>query len=84
MLLEIKLDQSEVELKILKNRVAIDFEMVKYYHDLSDVLISTLDKLLKRNKIDVKSLKSYEIHGNLGKDSTSHKITSAFIEGLKI
>ena len=61
----------------------VDFETAKYYHDLSDVLISTLDKLLKRNKIDTTALKSFKINGNLGKDSTSYKITGAFLAALK-
>jgi len=84
MLLEIKLNQSEVELKLLKNRRTIDFITAKYYHDLSDVLITGLDKLLRRNKIDATALKSFKIRGNLGQDSTSYKIVSAFIEGLQI
>ena len=84
MLLEIKLNQSEVELKLLKNRRTIDFITAKYYHDLSDVLITGLDKLLRRNKIDTTTLKSFKIKGNLGQDSTSYKITSALVEALKL
>lgn len=61
----------------------LDFETAKYYHDLNEVLITRLDKLLRRNIIDVKSLKSYKIQENVGTDSTSYKITAAFIEGLK-
>lgn len=84
MVLEIKLGQLEVVLKVLKNRRAIDLQEAKYYHDLGGVLISGLDKLLGRNKIDTKSLKSYKIQSDLGQDSTSYKITSAFVEGLKV
>ena len=84
MALQINLDQSDVTLELLKNKRTLDFETAKYYHDLSDVLISALDKLLKRNKLDLKALKSYEIQGDLGTDSTSYKIASAFIRGLQI
>lgn len=84
MILQINLGQAEVTLKLLKNRQVLDFETAKYYHDLSDVLITTLDKLLRRNNIDIKSLKSYKIFSNLGQNSTSHKIASAFTGGLKI
>lgn len=76
--------QSDVTLKLIKNVVALDTVTAKYYHDLSEVLISALDKLLKRNTLDHKSLKSYKILSDLGQDSTSYKITAAFIQGLKI
>jgi hypothetical protein len=56
---------------------------VVIYGELLTGLISALDKLLKRNKLDVKTLKSYKIISNLGKNSTSYKIAAAFIEGLK-
>jgi len=84
MTLQIIITPSEVTFRLLKNRTTLDFETAKYYHDLSDVLINTLDKLLIRNNIDIKSLKSYKIHSNLGQDSTSHKMASAFIKGLQI
>ncbi len=84
MLLEIKLEQSELELKLLQNGATIDIAKAKYYHDLSEVLISCLDKLLIRTNIDIKSLKSYKILSNLGRDSTSYKIVAAFVEGLKV
>jgi hypothetical protein len=53
------------------------------YGELLTALISALDKLLKRNRLDVEALKSYKIIDNLGKNSTSYKIAGAFIEGLK-
>lgn len=56
---------------------------VVIYGELLTGLISALDKILKRNKLDVKTLKSYKIISNLGKNSTSYKIAAAFIEGLK-
>jgi hypothetical protein len=84
MTLQITLTQSEVALKLLQTKGRVDLETAKYYHDLSDVLITRLDKLLLKTNIDIKSLKSYKIRGNLGKDSTSYKIAAAFVEGLKI
>ena len=84
MVLQIILTQSEVVIKLLKNGITLDLQTAKYYHDLSDVLITGLDKLLRRNKIDATALKSFKIRGNLGQDSTSYKIVSAFIEGLQI
>ena len=82
--LRLKIDKSEARLELVENKQVIDIEAAKYYHDLSGVLITILDKLLIRNNIDIKSLKSYKILGNLGSDSTSYKIAATFIEGLKV
>ena len=54
------------------------------YRELLTGLISCLDKLLKRNKLDLKAIKGYKMLGNLGTDSSSYKITSALIGGLQI
>ena len=54
------------------------------YKELLTGLITSIDKLLKRTRIDATALKSFKIKGNLGQDSTSYKIAQAFIEGLKV
>lgn len=82
--LSINLDETKVRLELVKNRQVIDFEELLYYHDLDGVLITVLDKLLKRNKLDAKALKSYKILGNLGQNSTSYKIVAVLVEGLKV
>ena len=82
--LEIFLTQPEATLKISEKGRTIDSESFSYYHDLSDLLISRLDSLLKRNNIDTSALKTFKIAGNLGQDSTSYKIVAAFIKALKI
>lgn len=75
------------------------------YKELLTGLITSLDKLLKRNKVDpirllgnnrvsnsiktksngagFKAIKIYKIQGDLGDNSTSYKIASAFIGALK-
>ena len=62
----------------------IDSESFLYYHDLQNLLIASLDKIIKRNSIDTSTLNSFKIQSELGEDSTSYKIAAAFIEGLKI
>jgi tRNA A37 threonylcarbamoyladenosine modification protein TsaB len=84
MILAIELSQDTITLELSDKGRAVDIETAKYYHDIDDVLITSIDRLLKRNKIDIKSLKSYRILGNLGSDSTSYKIAQAFVEGLKV
>lgn len=84
MVLSITLNPPALILKLLEGKQIIDFEKLPYYHNLDAVLITALDKLLKRNRLDAKALKSYKIRSNLGKNSTSYKIAAAFIEGLKV
>ncbi|MEX1063886.1 MAG: hypothetical protein WD898_00125 [Candidatus Paceibacterota bacterium] len=67
----------------MKAKETIDSESFSYYHNLDDLLISNLDKLLKRNSIDTTALNSFKITGNTGENSTSYKIAAAFVEGLK-
>ncbi len=82
--LEIEFKNSDLQVKLLKNKKTIDIETTKYYHNLSEVLITNIDRLLKRNNIDFNLLKGYKIVGNIGKESTSYKIAQAIIEGLKV
>jgi len=83
MTLFIFVGQSKVIMRIVKNRSAIDSETFSYYHDISKKLITSLDKLLKRNNIDTTALNSCKMQGNTDKNSTSCKIAAAFIEGLR-
>ncbi len=83
MTLGISVEQNRITLKLSEKGRVIDLETALYYHDLSDVLITFLDKLLKRNNIDTTALKSFKIQGNTGENGTSYKIAAAFIEGLK-
>lgn len=81
--LDLDVKQFIIKMAILKNGRAIDIETAKYYYDLDGVLITLLDKLLKRNNIDTIALNSCKIRGNAGKNTTSYKIAAAFVEGLK-
>ncbi len=83
MTLEVSVEQKQITLKISEKGRVIDSETFSYYHDISEKLITFLDKLLKRNNIDTTALKSFKMLGNTGKNSTSYKIVAAFIEGLR-
>lgn len=81
--LRITIDYSEVLIELVNNRRILDVERLLYYHDLDEKLITYIDKLLKRNNIDVSTLKRYKIQGNLGKNSTSIKIAEAVVGALR-
>lgn len=83
MTLSVFIEQNLIKMGLVKKGRVLDSETALYYHDISEKLITSLDKLLKRNNIDTTALKSFKIQGNTGKNGTSYKIAAAFIEGLK-
>jgi len=56
----------------------------RVYKELVTGLITNLDRLLKRNRIGVDSIKGHKILGKIGREATSHKIAEAITQGLKI
>jgi hypothetical protein len=84
MKLVINLNQNEFRLEIRQKGRVLDSETFSYYYDISEKLITSLDKLLKRNNIDATALNLFKIRGNTGKNSTSYKIAAAFVEGLRV
>lgn len=83
MILSVFIKQNLIKMGLVEKGKVLDSETFSYYHDISEKLITTLDKLLKRNNIDTTAINSFKIRGNIGKNSTSYKIAAAFIEGLK-
>jgi hypothetical protein len=81
--LKISLKQTEVTLELAQNTQTIDSETFPYYHDLDKVLIKGIDKLTKRNSIDIVAIKDYKIVEALGENSTSVKIAQTVVEALK-
>lgn len=84
MTLIVKITKDEVALNLIQKGQMLDLKQTKYYHDLSEVLITALDRLARRTKISPTALKTFELHSDLGSDSTSYKIAAAFIEALKV
>jgi len=72
-----------LEVSAIKRKGFIKRGKTVIYGELLTGLITSLDKLLKRNNIDTTALNSFKIRGNTGKNSTSYKIAAAFIEGLR-
>lgn len=83
MILSVFIEQNLIKMSLAEKGKVLDSETFSYYHDISEKLITSLDKLLKRNNIDTTALNSFKIQGNTGKNSTSYKIAATFIEGLR-
>lgn len=83
MKLIIQIEQSKFTVSLIKNGKSVDSQSFSYYHDLDEKLITGIDKILKRNKLDIAAIKDYKIVEDMGESSTSVRIAQAVIEGLK-
>lgn len=75
--------RGEGELKIMDGKKCIDTLTFNFEANLDSVLISAVDKILKRNKISSLSLKTIRVAEDAGKSSSAYKIAQTFIEALK-
>ena len=76
-------DRGKVELWLKRGGVLIDTLTFDFEANLDSVLISAVDKILKRNRIDTSSLKTVRVSGNVEKGSSAYKIAQTFVEAIK-
>ncbi|TSC91610.1 MAG: hypothetical protein CEN90_408 [Parcubacteria group bacterium Licking1014_17] len=84
MKLIIYLYKNNIRLELEKNGVVIDCKDLPYYHDLPDVLITSLDKLLKENSIDMKAITLCKIRERGDAGITARRLVQIFADALKI
>ncbi len=70
-------------LELKEGKKLIDSLTFDFEANLDSVLISAVDKICKRNRIETLSLKTLKVAGKLNKDSSAYKIVQTFIEALK-
>ena len=73
----------EIELQLTKAGKLIDALDFSFHGNLDDLLISSVDKVLKENRIEALSLKTVGVEGDIDKNSSAYKIAVSFIEALK-
>jgi len=76
-------NKGEVELKLMEGKKCIDTLTFEFEANLDSVLISAVDKICKRNRIETLSLKTVKVAGNIEKSSSAYKIAQTFIEAIK-
>ena len=75
--------RGEVVLELKDGKKCIDTLTFDFEANLDKMLISGVDKILKRNRINPMSLKTIETTGEVDKFSSAHKIAETFIEAVK-
>ena len=76
-------DIGKIRLELKRGRMLIDALDFSFQSNLDDLLISSVDKILKRNRIDALSLKTIKIEGDVDKNSSSYKIALTFVQAWK-
>jgi len=80
------LNRDTIVFSIAKNEEIIAQISKKYFRDLSSVMITCLDKLLKKTNMNISNLASYslETSNDMDGNNTSSKIATAFLEGMVV
>lgn len=73
-----------LEIKLQHDKAVIDRVYLTIDQSLDSMLISAIDKLLLRNRIDRLSLKSLKIQGKTRPEAVSGMITAAIRNGLEV
>ncbi len=76
-------DFGKIRLELVRGRVSIDRLDFLFQGNLDDMLITSVDKILKKNRIETLSLKTVRIGGRVDKNSSAYKIALTFIKAWK-
>ena len=72
-----------MEIRLTKAGKLIDTLDFSFHGNLDDLLISSVDKVLKKNRIETLSLKTVKVLGNIEKSSSAYKIAQTFVKAIK-
>ena len=70
-------------LELKQGRVLINALDFSFHNNLDDLLIFSVDKILKENRIEALSLKTVKVGGDVDKNSSAYKIALSFIKAWK-
>ena len=73
----------KITLELKQGKKWIDALDFSFHGNLDDLLISSVDKVLKKNRIEASSLKTIKVEGNVDKNSSAFKIAFTFVQAWK-
>jgi hypothetical protein len=80
------LGERKIEITLNEGKAVLDTVNFEFDKNLDTLLIESVDKVLKRNKIDITSLKNIGLVGDIDKNSSLYKIVESFksaVDNLK-
>lgn len=75
--------QERGELVVKRGEKIVGRQFFKFNKNLEEVLITGIDKILEKNRMDLLSLKSIKVGGELGSESLSYQLAKTFIKAFK-
>lgn len=81
--LKLDIKNSQLQLLLMTGRVLIDRLELAINRNMDYQLMAGLDKLFKKNRLGIDSLKKVEISSNVDKTSSYWRIMVAFRKGLR-
>ena len=82
--IKLEKDSKNVGLILKKGRFLLDNAQVLIDRHFDHFLIEGVDKLLKRNRINPMALNRVVLSGHIDKNSSSHKMATAFLQAINI
>ncbi len=80
-LLEIKADRIKISLRDKKN--ILDEVSFLEEKNLAEKLLPTIDKLLKKNKLQPQAIQDFQVKSDLGENFTTFRIAKTVVEAFK-
>jgi len=80
--IEIKIENKVVEVSIMEKRTVLDKIIISEEHRLSEDLLPTIDKLLKKNKLAPKDITKMTLKSDIGENFTTYRIAKAVADAF--
>jgi hypothetical protein len=80
------LGEKKIQVLLKEGRAVMDTVDFEFDKNVDTLLLESVDKILKRNKIDITSLKNVRLVGDIDKNSSLYKIVKSFesaVDNLK-
>jgi hypothetical protein len=82
--IKLEKDSKNVDLILKRGVSLLDRSQVLIDRHFDHFLIEGVDKLLKRNRINPMALNRVVLSGHIDKNSSSHKMATAFLQAINV
>lgn len=77
------INDASAEIALFNGTNLVGLERFSFNHDLDQVLLLTLDKLLLKHTMSLISFKTYQIMGRVSRCGLSYQIAKAVLSGVE-
>ena len=77
MKISIEIKNQKISLSLLRNNEVFDYLIISEEHNLSEELLSGINHLLQKNKLNFQDIKKIEVDSDLGDNFTTTRIAKS-------